>query len=125
MLARMLIVLIGASFLASDLFAQEPKAKSKDTAKFEKIFGQGAAELKFPLRIWVANAGLAIAASEFTMNQDSQFVLKGPVSIGFLSDAGAPQIIRGDTATILVADRATSWRDLANARIILVELENK
>lgn len=121
MSARSLTAWILVAFVSSNVLAQQPEAPRKNPDdQIVAIFGADSAELKYPLRIWIAKYSIAIAAHEFKVGVDGNILLSGPVSIG--NDPA--KIIRGDKATIL-ANEATTWNGLANVRLMLIEVHTK
>jgi hypothetical protein len=105
-----------------------PLSKGEVDQFIEKAFGRDSEEMRRPIRLWISNLGLVIAAKEAGVTRDGHSVRFKTASIAIVdAREGTAEVraIRGEEA-ILVADRAvTQWGDLKTARVTMAEVNHK
>jgi hypothetical protein len=106
----------------------EPAPAAKELSKeevdglIEKAFGKDSAEMNRPVRLWIADIGMAIAAEKASVSEFGWAIQFSSVSIVFPKEA---KVLRGYEAVVSATLPVSQWSELAGRTITLVEVRGE
>lgn len=98
--------------------------------KLMQAFGSNCGEKQLPLRLWLADKGIAFAAGDFTIEKDGK-VKMAPLSVALFHKNKTPgpfpeiSTIKCDVAYLTLDKVVTSYSELNNRDIVAVEMSGK
>jgi hypothetical protein len=128
-----ILLLAAAQFASTQEKKQTPppqigNPKEDADLLLKKAFGADSEELKRPIRIWVADIGMVVAAKEAKTVRNGSFIHFASASIALLEDPTDPKdltVFRGDEIIVAVDRPVTKWSDLADRAVTKVEVHEK
>jgi hypothetical protein len=88
----------------------------------EKAFGRDCAELKRPIRLWLADVRMVIAAEKASVARDGQSVHFASASAALLNARAEVSVLRADEVVVSVDQPVKVSSELRNRRVTTVEV---
>ena len=89
----------------------------------EMAFGADCAELRQPIRVWIAELNMIVTAKEASVASDARTIRFVSVSIGLLR--GETRIFRGDEAMFQLDNVVVGWKEIADRTVSKITLHDK
>jgi hypothetical protein len=99
----------------------KPLTKQEVNNLIETTFGKDSAETRRPVRLWLSDIGMAIAAKEAIIGKDARIRFVD-VSLGLPAEA---KVLHGSEATVIVDQPITDIESLGSRSVMTVELRGK
>ena len=91
----------------------------------EKAFGRNCAELKRPIRMWIADIGMVIAAEKVTIASDGRSVVFTVASGKLPNTVADLKVVHGDEIVVTAEQPVKLATDISRCRIAVVEVHDK
>jgi hypothetical protein len=99
-----------------------PLAKQTVDAFIESAFGRDSAETRRPVRLWISDFGMVVAAKEAVLAKDGRSVRFVDVSLGLSAES---KVLRGEESTVTLDQPIKEVDQITNCNVASVELRGK
>ena len=119
-----------SDYLPSNISEPQKTPEPLIDAKLSQSFGANCKELHWPLRLWLADKGIAFASGDFSIEKDGKVKL-APFSAALYHKSKGPgafpeiSTIRCDIALVTLDRPVSSYSELNNREVIGVEMIGK